>query len=492
LLHQPIALGNSEVVSHRVRIVLRTGPAYRRPVGKTPIDETLAAALRALPRVDVLASRLAPGGAAHALRVEAARVVLDEVRAELRAGGVIPEPGAIEGRAARWIRDRRRPALSRVINATGVIIHTNLGRAPLPRDAVAEVMGYTSLELDLATGARGSRRGAVEPLLLELFEAPTGSAALVVNNNAAAVMLALAAILDPDRREVIVSRGELVEIGGSFRVPDVLATSGATLVEVGTTNKTYAADHRAAIGPRTAALLRVHPSNYRITGFTHRPTTAELVAVAREAGLPLVVDLGSDAPGELPPALVPGAERARDALAAGADLVTFSGDKLLGGPQCGLVLGRAALVLRLAKHPLMRALRPDKLALGALEHVLRAYALGEAGACVPAYIMMRADPDRLRARAERLAAAVPRAMVVATADAIGGGSHPELTLPGFGVAIPQAAADLAATLRAHEPPIIARVHDGALLLALRTVAEDEDAILERALNHVLDTPDTAR
>src|SRR4051812_4043460 len=298
--------------------------------------------LRNLPSVDELAR-----GVDDPLAVGAARTVIDRAREEIRAGA---DPGDLAALLHEELRALRAPSLRRVLNATGVVLHTNLGRAPLADQAIARVVeaarGYSNLELDLSSGTRGSRQDHVAPLLRLLTGA---EAALVVNNNAGAMLLALAALAEG--REVIVSRGELIEIGDGFRIPDVLARSGAKLVEVGTTNRTRAADYERAIGPDTALLLRVHQSNFRVVGFAERPGLKDLATVAREAGLPLLDDLGSGALIDL------GDEpTARDALAGGADLVCFSGDKLLGGPQAGLVVGRADLVERLRRHPLHRAL----------------------------------------------------------------------------------------------------------------------------------------
>src|SRR5579864_2005782 len=307
--------------------------------------------LRDLPSVDELAR-----GVDDPLAVAAARTVLERARQEIRAGA---DPGDLGARLVAELSAARAPSLRRVLNATGVIVHTNLGRAPLADEALAQVVevarGYSNLELDLADGTRGSRQDHCGAILRRLTGA---EAALVVNNNAAAMLLALAALAEG--REVIVSRGELLEIGDGFRIPDVLARSGARLVEVGTTNRTRAADYERAIGPDTALLLRVHQSNFRVVGFADRPSLAEVAAVARLHDLPLVDDLGS---GNLLPSnsLLLGDEpSARDSLAAGADLVCFSGDKLLGGPQAGIVAGRADLVERLRRHPLQRALRVDK------------------------------------------------------------------------------------------------------------------------------------
>ena len=312
--------------------------------------------LRDLPSVDRLLQDERLAAQPHDLAVSAARLALDEAREAIRAGG---EPGDLVERALASLEASRAPSLRRVLNATGVLVHTNLGRAPLPAAALERVAavggGYSNLELDLESGRRGSRQNHLGALVQRLTGA---DAALVVNNNAAAVLLAVAALAEG--REVIVSRGELVEIGDGFRIPDVLVRSGARLVEVGTTNRTSADDYERAIGPETALLLRVHQSNYRIVGFTAQPSVGELAEVARRAGLPLVDDLGS---GALPD--LEGEPAVAASLQAGADLVCFSGDKLLGGPQAGVVAGRADLVERLRRHPLQRALRADKLSLTA-------------------------------------------------------------------------------------------------------------------------------
>ena len=314
--------------------------------------------LRDLPSVDELVRDVD-----DPLAVPTARAVLDQAREEIRAGA---DPGNLQERLAEALAAARRPTLRRVINATGVLVHTNLGRAPLAEAAlerVREAAGYSNLEYDLSTGSRGSRQDHLAPLLRRLTGA---EAALVVNNNAAAMLLALAALAEG--REVVVSRGELIEIGDGFRIPDVLARSGASLVEVGTTNRTRAADYERAIGPDTALLLRVHQSNFRVVGFTEQPRLEELAAVARRHELPLVDDLGSGALVE-----VEGEPTPHCRAAAGAGLVCFSGDKLLGGPQAGIVAGRADLVERLRRHPLHRALRSDKLTLAALEGTLALY-----------------------------------------------------------------------------------------------------------------------
>jgi L-seryl-tRNA(Ser) seleniumtransferase len=389
------------------------------------------------------------------------------------------------------LRAAMRPSLVRVINATGVIVHTNLGRAPLSDAALARVHevagGYTNLEYDVARGARGRRDTHAERLIARLTGA---EAAVVVNNNAAATLLLLAAMAAG--REVIISRGELVEIGGGFRVPDVMAQSGAILREVGTTNRTRAADYAAAIGDRTALILRVHPSNFRVVGFTERPSLEELTALGARFKVPVAEDLGSGFLGwpdrdDLPPAL-------RDepivsaSVAAGADVVCFSGDKLLGGPQAGIVAGRREAIDRIRRHPLMRALRVDKLTLAALEATLLEYAEGRATDTVPVVRMIQADAESIEARAQALAAALHHAgwtvAILSGSSAIGGGSAPGVELPTVLVAIEwpgQAADDLARRLRALQPPVVARIEDDRVVLDLRTVLPEQDPRLESLL-----------
>ena len=364
----------------------------------------------------------------------------------------------------------RTPSLRRVLNATGVIVHTNLGRAPLADAALEHVReaarGYSNLEYDLTTGSRGSRQDHVASILRRLTGA---DAALVVNNNAAAVLLALAALAEG--REVVVSRGELIEIGDGFRIPDVLARSGARLVEVGTTNRTRAADYERAIGPETAVLLRVHQSNFRVVGFTEQPRVEELAAVARRHELPLVDDLGSGVLTDLTDE-----PSARDALAAGANLVCFSGDKLLGGPQAGIVVGRADLVERLRRHPLQRALRADKLTLAALEGTLLAYV--DEPRRIPVLRMLSEPGEAVRSRAERLAELVG-GTVEETVARVGGGALPLAELPSFACAIEE---QLAAALRTGQPPVVGIVRDGRLLLDCRTLADGELAEVAAAVD----------
>ena len=412
--------------------------------------------LRDLPSVDELTR-----GVDDPLAVEAARAVLARARDEIRAGR---EPGDLPARLRDELAEARRPSLRRVLNATGVLVHTNLGRAPLPDQALERVSvagrGYSNLELDLATGARGSRQDHVAALLQRLTGA---EAALVVNNNAAALLLAVAALAEG--REVLASRGELIEIGDGFRIPEVLERSGARLVEVGTTNRTRAADYERALRAETALLLRVHQSNFRLVGFTERPTLRELSDIAHTHGLPLLDDLGSGALVDL------GDEpTARAALEQGADLVCFSGDKLLGGPQAGIVLGRAELVERLRRHPLHRALRIDKLSLAALTGTLLLYLEpGRALREVPVLRMLHEDPASVRARAERLATALG-GEVEETVARVGGGALPLAELPSFACALEES---LAGPLRLGEPPVVGIVRDGRLLLDCRTLGDDD-------------------
>jgi L-seryl-tRNA(Ser) seleniumtransferase len=414
--------------------------------------------LRDLPSVDELLREPRLAAAPHALAVAAARAALARAREEIGRGD---DPGDLAARALAELGRAQAPRLRRVLNATGVVVHTNLGRAPLPAAAlerVAEVgRGYSNLEYDLEAGARGSRQDHLTDVLRRLTGA---EAVLVVNNNAAAVLLALAALAEG--REVLLSRGELVEIGDGFRIPDVLARSGARLVEVGTTNRTHAADYEQAIGPETALLLRVHQSNFRQVGFTERPSLGALAELARRAALPLVDDLGSGALADLwdEPDV-------RASLDAGADLVCFSGDKLLGGPQAGIVAGRADLVERLRRHPLQRALRADKLTLAALEGTL---ALAEeAPGSVPVVRMLREPLEAVRARAERLAAAVGGDVEETVARA-GGGALPLAEVPSVACAVEE---ELAPRLRAGEPPVVAIVRDGRTLLDCRTLSDAE-------------------
>jgi L-seryl-tRNA(Ser) seleniumtransferase len=413
-----------------------------------------------LPSVDELARDERLASEPHELAVAAARVVLDHARDEIRAGG---DPGPLVDATVAELARRRSPSLRRVVNATGVLVHTNLGRAPLAEAAIARVVevagGYSNLEYDLARGERGSRQDHLAELLARLTGA---EAALVVNNNAAAVLLALAALAEG--REVVVSRGELIEIGDGFRIPDVLARSGARLVEVGTTNRTRASDYARAVGPDTAVLLRVHQSNFRVVGFSEQPRLSELAAVARQHEIPLVDDLGSGALAPIGDEPTPA-----ESLRAGADLVCFSGDKLLGGPQAGVVVGRVDLVERLRRHPLQRALRADKLTLAALEGTLSLALDPSTRDEVPILRMLHEPIERVRERAERLAGLVG-GEVEETVARVGGGALPLAEIPSAACAVEEG---LAEVLRLGEPPVVAVVRDGRTVLDCRTLTDAE-------------------
>jgi L-seryl-tRNA(Ser) seleniumtransferase len=414
----------------------------------------------------------------RALVARAARDAVAAARARVAAGGTA-DLEAVVGDAAARIEAQRAALLSPVVNATGVLLHTNLGRAPLgavARAAMAEAGGYTNVEYRLDTGTRGSRQEHGGALLALACGAEAG---LVVNNNAAAVLLTLAALARD--RDVIVSRGELVEIGGGFRVPEILAETGARLVEVGTTNRTRRADYERAVSDRTALLLKVHASNYRMVGFTEATSVEDLATL----GPAVVVDAGSgllDARTPWlpsPPPWLADEPGVRQCLDAGAALVTFSGDKLLGGPQAGIVVGSADLVAQLARHPLARALRPDKVTLAGLEAVALAY-LDDDAAAIPLWRMATTPVAELRARAHLIAATVPTASVVDTEAAAGGGSVPGRTIASAGVAIAVDDLDAALhTLRAAR--VVALGRDGAVVCDLRTVEPADDARLGAAL-----------
>ena len=476
---------------------------------------------RELPSIDdvVRMPSVAALAAAHgsAAVTDASRAVLVRLRDEI-ASGLLDSPGlqfALGGLGAA-IDARLRQALSHslrpVINATGVILHTNLGRAPLSEAALAHIRetagSYSNLEFEVESGARGKRDVHVDRLFRGLMAVsangfaaaaglrPGGTAeaavstradvsTIVLNNNAAAVLLALNSLADGG--EVIVSRGELVEIGGSFRIPDVMAKSGAVLREVGTTNRTRVADYEKAISDRTRLLLRVHRSNFEITGFVEQASTAELVALARERGIPLMEDLGSGALVDLRNFGISGEPSVLDSLRAGVDLVSYSGDKLLGGPQAGLISGRADLVARMRSNSLFRALRVDKLTYAALEATLLAYVKQDHDA-IPTLRMMRLTKEEIGARAEALAAKLrsPKLAIeiIDGESVIGGGAAPSSVLPTRLLALTRAdlsADELAARLRAGDPPIVARVEDGRVLLDLRTVFADQDDLIAAAL-----------
>jgi L-seryl-tRNA(Ser) seleniumtransferase len=424
---------------------------------------------RELPSVDRLLRAPEVAALPREGAVAAVRETLDLAREEIAAGH---DPGDLVQRVVAAASGRREPRLRHVVNATGVVLHTNLGRAPIAPSALEHVRrtagAYSNLEYDLADGRRGSRHDHLAAVLRRLTGAED---ALVVNNNAAAILLALTALADG--REVVVSRGELIEIGDGFRIHEVLERSGARLVEVGAANRTRAADYEQAVNGETALLLRVHQSNFRTVGFTERPGLKELAALARRRGISLVDDLGSGT-------LVPLADEplATESLAAGADLVMFSGDKLLGGPQAGIVCGRAELVGRLRRHPLQRALRPDKLTLAALEGTLLLYLDPEqARREIPVLRMLDEPLETVRARAETLAAATG-GEVVDTLGRVGGGALPLLDLPSAACALD---GDLSEPLRLAPTPVVAIVREGRTLLDCRTVAEEELAAVAAAV-----------
>jgi L-seryl-tRNA(Ser) seleniumtransferase len=415
--------------------------------------------------------------------VEALRHTLDGLRGQITSGSLsaVPDAQSLLARSAEALAMRRRPGLRRVINATGIILHTNLGRAPLAREAIAAVAevaaGYCNLEFDLAEGRRGSRTESVEGLLRELTGA---EAALAVNNGAAAILLALSALSDGG--EVIVSRGELVEIGGGFRVPDVIRQGGARLVEVGTTNRTRLEDYRAAIGSSSRVLLKVHQSNFRVVGFTEEARIGELAPLARAHGLFTVADLGS---GLLRKSAHAPEPSLREALAAGADLVTCSGDKLLGGPQAGLILGKSAILEPLRRHPFLRAIRLDKMSLAALEATLMLHR--DAPERVPVQRMLEQSETVLQQRAERLQVLLGRGSVERTGAFAGGGSLPEERIGSRAVALrpPAGAEEAARLLRSCDPPVIGRIEGGQLLLDMLTVSDDDLPALAAAVRGVL-------
>jgi L-seryl-tRNA(Ser) seleniumtransferase len=439
---------------------------------------------RALPSVDAVLRAGRPSAVERDRFTRAARDVLARARATRASGDAATF--AAETRAA--LAERERLTLRSVINATGVVLQTNLGRAPLsPRAlaAIAAAAGAVSIEYDLVAGKRGERHGHAARLLADLASAED---AVVVNNNAAAVLLALAALAS--RKEVIVARGELVEIGGGFRIPDVLRRSGAKLVEVGTTNRTYARDYAGAVNERTGAILRVHASNFKITGFVARSEGRDLAALAREHNIAFIHDLGSGTFLDTSRFGLGKELTVSEAVREGADVVTFSGDKLLGGPQAGIAVGRAERIAALRAHPLMRALRPDKLTIAALLATLETYRDGDAETELPVWRMIAAAPRAIAARARSLAAALGAtgilAEVIEVRSTVGGGSLPEETQPSFAVAIGGAPAmRLAAALRSADPPVIARIVDERVALDLRSVLPEDDEVLARAVTGAL-------
>ena len=445
-------------------------------------------ARRALPSV----STLLESPAVRPLFDRAPRsVVTDAVRRTLDAARA--EPSRAPADADAWasavsaqLDATLRPSLRRVLNGTGVVLHTNLGRAPLPRaaiDAIAAVAsGFSNLEYDVAAGSRGSRYVHCAALLREL----TGAAdALVVNNGAAALVLALNTLAEG--REAAVSRGELIEIGGSFRIPDIMAKSGARLVEVGTTNRTHLDDYRRAIGAETSALVKVHRSNFELAGFVAEAGAADLAALAAERHIPLIHDLGSGLLLSLESFGLSGEPTAADAIRAGADVVLMSGDKLLGGPQAGIILGTTDVVDRIRRNPLTRSFRVDKLTLAALEATLALYrdpavALRE----IPALAQLTTPVEALRARAERIASGVgARAAVIETSASVGGGAYPTARIPSAGVALTGDAAAIERALRAAAPPLVARIADGRVIVDLRTIFPADDALVANTIRAAL-------
>jgi L-seryl-tRNA(Ser) seleniumtransferase len=463
--------------------LLRRLPAVDRVMGTQP----LAGLSGRFPRVLLLE------GAQQAVAELRCKILQDPGTAE----NLDLSPSSAAARATEIVRAKAAPSLRRVINATGVLLHTNLGRAPLSSSALAAVhsvaTSYSNLEFDLTSGSRGQRHTHVEGLLCRLTGA---EAATVVNNNAGALVLALAALAGG--KEVIVSRGELVEIGGSFRVPEVMSASGCRLREVGTTNKTHLSDYEQAIGPETGLLLKVHTSNYRIVGFTAAVSSTDLVTLGAERNLPVLEDLGSGMLFDLSPFGLPREPTVSEAVASGLDAVTFSGDKLLGGPQAGLIVGRKWALDKIRRHPLARALRIDKMTLAALEATLRHYldheeALRE----IPVLRMLSLTSEETRSRclalAEGIAGAIGDAATVETVpdtSQVGGGALPLTELPGFAVAlIPRyiSVDDLAARLREGTPPLVARIQEGRLLLNPRTLTREEEELLPGLLAATLET-----
>lgn len=456
-------------------------------------SERVQSLLRQLPGVDKL--MMSPAATdlsatyGRELVVEALRARLDALRGEIVAGRQsTPMNALIVQEAREWLEALLAPTLQTVINATGVIVHTNLGRAPLSAAAMAAIAGvgagYSTLEYDLATGERGSRFDHAADYLRRLTGAED---ALIVNNNAAAVLLMLTALCEG--QEVIISRSQLVEIGGGFRVPDVMAQSGALLVEVGTTNRTHLRDYEGAINPATGALLVAHHSNFKIVGFTSEPSLAELAELAHDNDLPLLYDQGSGALLDTAQYGLDKEPTVQEALASGVDVVAFSGDKLLGGPQAGILCGRKALIGRLRSNPLARALRPDKLCLAGLAATLRHFITGEAEKEVPVWRMIAMPLQEAQALAEAWAETLRAGNVAATVkdgvSTVGGGSLPGSTLPTKVVAIAHPDVDeLARALRAHRPAVIARIQEGQLLLDPRTVGADHIETMLEALRRL--------
>ncbi|MDP2663297.1 MAG: L-seryl-tRNA(Sec) selenium transferase [Dehalococcoidia bacterium] len=450
--------------------------------------------LRSLPSVDRLAGHpllASLRSVPHQALVDEARRELDAARARASTGEPVPSLDVLAGTVLSRLERLLDPGLRPVINATGVILHTNLGRAPLSHDALDAIRsvasGYSNLEMDLPSGERGSRHGHVEELLCHLTGA---QAAMVVNNNASAVLLALSALVKG--KEVIISRGQAVEIGGGFRIPDVMRQSGARLVEVGATNRTYVTDYEAGIGPRTGALMRVHTSNFRVIGFSQEVSITDLGELARRLGLLLIDDLGSGCLLDTRRFGLSYEPTPQDSLASGASVACFSGDKLLGGPQAGIVVGEAKLIRLLKRHPLARAVRIDKLSLAALAATLLHYFKGEAIEKVPIWRMIAVGTDELETRARQWSDAIHFGQIIDGSSTIGGGSLPGETLPtrllSLGRSRNRSAGSvtvLGRRLRNGHPAVVARIEKDALLLDPRTVLPEEDGALIEALTRAL-------
>ncbi len=436
----------------------------------------------------------------HSTVVSGVRQFLDNLRLEAQSRATamgIPTPNELAERIAAWIATEERPPLRPVVNATGILLHTGLGRAPLADEAIEAVKeistGYASVEVDLASGERSQRVLAVERLLTRLTGA---EAAAVTNNNAGATLITLAALAGA--KEVIVSRGQLIEIGGSYRLPEVMSTSGAVLREVGTTNKTRSSDYESAIGEKTGAIMRVHTSNYVVVGFTEQPDLPELVGIARRHNLPLIDDIGSGALIDLNRYGIEGEPVASECLRAGADVVVFSGDQLRGGPQCGIIVGRRSLIQKIIKHPLMRALRVDKMTLAALAATLRLYGDPEvAQRRVPLLALLSTPLENLKGRAERLApqiaatGAVAKAEPVADVSYLGGGSVPTQQIDTWCITLSprdQPVDALAAALRNGSPCVVGRIKTDRLLLDLRSVFPRQEAELLAAVQELAKKP----
>ncbi len=444
---------------------------------------------RQIPAVDALlhtqqaADMIALFG--RALVLEGIRVVLVELRAQVQDGKALPDAAEIMRLASEKVKDLTRPSLVPVINATGVILHTNLGRAPLSQAALgaaaAVSAAYSTLEYDLERGQRGTRTLHAETLLLRLTGA---EAALVVNNNAGAVLLALSALAN--RRRVIISRTQLVEIGGGFRVPDVMRQSGARLVEVGTTNRVHSSDSESALSEPSALVLRAHHSNFKLIGFTSELSLSELVEIAHRFQVPVLDDLGSGAFLDTARFGLAHEPTVQESLAAGADLICFSGDKLLGGPQAGIILGRRDLVAKLKKHPLSRALRADKVCLAALSATLLAYLKGDAEFTLPVWQMVALSPATIGERARRWAAELQAGEVIIGQSTVGGGSLPEESLPTFLLALTVPRPDrFLARLRTLHPPVIARIENEAVVFDPRTVLPFQEEDFLQGLKFIL-------